>query len=655
MMELRNPFRVRTSEHIDSDATFLRLFSPEALDPLVGIGEGLWDRIHFFQSAPGGGKTSLFRVFTPNALRMLYASRLAEQNRELYKALNALDVFQEGRGAAVLGVMLSCARNYATLDDLPVDPARRERLLFALMNARIMMAGLRGALALRGLSFPDDLVRLTVAAPSHGELPPRIPVPSDGRALFQWARDLERRVFEAIDSLGPPDLTATEGHDSLHTVGLLRPALLACDGEPVADRVAVMLDDFQWLTHTQRERLMATLGELRVPVGVWAAERMEALPARELLAPGATDGREYGAVNLERYWWDAKSHRFERTVMDVASRRVKLAKGLDGLDSFESCLQSASDGIEAVTDSDSVAETVRSRVLARIADREAKGAVERGRFDAWVQHSETMSEGGLDRAVEWRVLEVVVERELSHSQQTLAFGEPLPVEELKDKQSGLRSTAEFLVAREFNLPYYYGSSRLATLSTWNIEQFLALAGDLFEEVVSAEIIHKRLVPLSPIQQDRILRAHAERRWNALPRLPSGRDVQRLLGGIGRFALGVTLRPTVSYGPVTGVGMRSAERESLAEVRTAGGAPIHQRLAGALSSAVAHNLLVAKMDHSQGQKGQKWTVLYLNRWVCIHFGLPLQYGGWRPRNVSELSQWVAGGPSSNATLLNTSPS
>ena len=650
MTELRNPFRVRTSEHIDSDATFLRLFSPDALDPLAGVGDGLWDRIHFFQSAPGGGKTSLFRVFTPNALRTLYASRLAEQNRELYKVVDGLDVFDEGRGAAVLGVMLSCARNYATLDDLPVDPARRERLLFALLNARIVMAGLRGALALRGLSFPDDLARLAVAAPEHGELPPRIPVPSDGRGLFEWARDLERRVFEAIDSFGPPDLTATEGHDSLHAVGLLRPALLTCDGEPVANRVAVMLDDFQWLTHAQRERLMATLGELRVSVGVWVAERMEALPVRELLAPGATDGREYSAVNLERHW-DGKPARFERTVMDVASRRVKLAKGLDGLDSFESCLQSASDGVGTLVDLDAAAESVRDRVLDRLADREAKGAVAPGRFDAWVQHSESAEGDGLDRAVEWRALEIVVERDLARAQQAFEFGEPLPVAELKEKQSGLRSIAEFLVAREFDLPYYYGSSRLSTLATWNIEQFLALAGDLFEEVTSAEIIHRRLVPLSPAQQDRILRAHAARRWNALSRLPSGRDVQRLLAGIGRFTEGVTLRPTASYGPVTGVGMRSTEREALAGVRTVGGAPVHERLAGALSSAVAHNLLVAKMDHSQGQKGHKWTVLYLNRWVCIHFRLPLQYGGWRPRNISELSRWVAGGPSSNATLLN----
>ena len=34
MREPRNPFRMRASEHIESEETFVRLFSPEALKVL---------------------------------------------------------------------------------------------------------------------------------------------------------------------------------------------------------------------------------------------------------------------------------------------------------------------------------------------------------------------------------------------------------------------------------------------------------------------------------------------------------------------------------------------------------------------------------------------------------------------------------------------
>ena len=33
------------------------------------------------------------------------------------------------------------------------------------------------------------------------------------------------------------------------------------------------------------------------------------------------------------------------------------------------------------------------------------------------------------------------------------------------------------------------------------------------------------------------------------------------------------------------------------------------------------------------------ILYLNRWLCLHFGLPLQYGGWRPLKLDELVKYV----------------
>ena len=127
MSNPRNPFLLRASEQIASDATFLKLFGPGALEVLPQ--QGLFDGLHILQSAPGGGKTSLLRLFTPNCLVTLHAYRAQEDYKELYQRLKALDALDES-GPKVLGVMLSCAQKYAALEDMLLDELRKERLFF---------------------------------------------------------------------------------------------------------------------------------------------------------------------------------------------------------------------------------------------------------------------------------------------------------------------------------------------------------------------------------------------------------------------------------------------------------------------------------------------------------------------------------------------
>ena len=129
MKEPRNPFRLRASEHIESDTTFLHLFGPGMLDLLPK--ERLLENVRILRSAPGGGKTSLMRLFTPSVLLTLHAYRTRDECRELYQRMQELGVIDES-GPRLLGVMLSCARNYAALADMGFDQGRQERLLFGL-------------------------------------------------------------------------------------------------------------------------------------------------------------------------------------------------------------------------------------------------------------------------------------------------------------------------------------------------------------------------------------------------------------------------------------------------------------------------------------------------------------------------------------------
>ena len=62
------------------------------------------------------------------------------------------------------------------------------------------------------------------------------------------------------------------------------------------------------------------------------------------------------------------------------------------------------------------------------------------------------------------------------------------------------------------------------------------------------------------------------------------------------------------------------------------------LADMLRICLAYNLL-SKFETTQGAKDQKWSVFYINRWLCVYCGIPLDRGGWRKISVKKLNTWI----------------
>ena len=627
MKEPRNPFKIRASEHIESDETFVRLFSPGVMEMLRD--ENLWDKPKVIRSAPGAGKTTMFRLFTARSLLTIYSLRKMEYCIKLFQNLKALGAMNEN-GPAVLGVMLSCARNYATLEDLDIDPVKKRRLLLSLLNARIILAALQGILTLKGLKYPLDLDQIEIY--QHRELVslPGLDLPCSGTALYQWAQALEKAVCEALDSFAPLVDARLPGHDSLVAAQLITAGCVKLAGRPVVDRVLLMFDDLHRLTREQRRFLLDDIINARLPVSIWIAERLEALDVDELLAAGALRGRDCAEeVSIEEYWRSARHRAFSHLVMDISDRRAKDARDVE-IGSFAGCLPDSLDGQEWQE---------RFRMAGQqSAERARERAKGKQKYSKWTADRENLKDATpREIALAWRSLEILIEREERKAQKSFDF--PMKLEELyKRDDSDVHAAAELFLCKEFDIPYYFGIDRLANLSSSNIEQFLGLAGDMFEHSASAYLL-RRSSDIAPAVQEQILRRAVKKNWDKLPeRVPEGYDVQKLVKAIGQFCNWATYQPNAPYSPgVTGVAISMADRAKLVDAKVALKIPEMAHLASVLRTCIAHNIIEVILNYKC--KGQNWMVLYLNRIFCMHFNLPLQYGGWREKKLKDLIGWL----------------
>ena len=191
----------------------------------------------------------------------------------------------------------------------------------------------------------------------------------------------------------------------------------------------------------------------------------------------------------------------------------------------------------------------------------------------------------------------MIERDIAKSQRSFDF-DALTEEDLSDKESaGVKAAAEVFLSREAKAPIYFGRQKLASLSSSNVDQFVELAGDLFEELAAKTAVRRGAGSvLSAERQHLILKRAAERRWEGIPRrVPRGYEARRFLEAVGTFCAGQTYRPSAPYPPgVTGFGITMQDR-----ARLIGGGRQSQafgELRSMLAALVSQNLLEPNLDH-----------------------------------------------------------
>lgn len=629
MNETRNPFLLRSSEHIESDGTFVRSFGPGILE-LLKSEDALSTR--FFLSAAGGGKTTLMRLFEPGPLLELTRNQSTEGYKDLFVRMRSLGAVSED-GPQVLGVRLSCNRGYVTLADVGLDSARQTRLFFALLDARILLAAFREIAVLKRLRSDDELSRITIEPPVASINVPGLTFPCDGLTARQWAAQREAAIDAVLDSFSPSECTEV-GSDGLVAVELLHSKALKFDGKPLTEKVLLMLDDVQKLSSTQRARLVAFIHDRRSTVPIWIAERLEALTRNELLDAGSVAGRDSHVSYLEDHWRKNQA-RLEKHLSAIADRRATLSRAITTA-SFASRIEDELDP-ETWNEKLVAAEAV---VAERLRARATKNAL----FRKWILHCEEFSGSPWNRVINWRATEILIERESKRSQPSLGF--EFEMEDLDHKKdASVRDAAELFLAKEFGLPYYYGFGTLAKLSSANMQQFMGVAAAQFEEIIASSVISPHSSPplLAAKRQHDLFKRASAAMWEDVPRRSThGADVHQLLSSIAAFAKDYTYRPNAPNDPgVNGTAISMQDRDRLLDSAWLAKHPEHAHFAEVLSAALAHNYLEA--DPGYKCKGQTWLVLNLNRLLCVKSDLPLGYGKFKEQRLDEIVRWVKRAP------------
>lgn len=624
----RNAFAIRTSETSSPDEVFSRYFASEVLSILP---QDLFATSALvLRSAPGGGKTSLLRIFTPGPLIQVIRNRHLSPHEEIHRSLAQLGVVEEATPLA-FGILVPCASGYAEIG--PQLEERTSRALFrALVNARIILRTLRALCTLYDLDYPNGLSAIicdyTTSLFDEGP----VPRTADLGTLRAWAEEVESRCFAQLDAVGSASVDLPL-HMHFDAVLWLSQISLKVHGRAVAARPIVMFDDVHRLRPWQRTLLYSELLDHRSGASVWFAERTYVINPSELLT-GAIPRRDYEEVRIEQAWSKARPKQYVTFVTSIADRRM--AQMRSDLESFGDCL---SNSVTDYATQDKIA-----KALPNLERKIRELAAGTSLFDQWIANAEAYDAEPFNKAIEWTRIGILISREKQKSQHSLDLM-PLSDEELDERTgSGVPQAAERFVCTNLDVPYFYGIERVVRLSSYNVEEFLQICAVLYEHIYAQKITRSRgggPVSVSAKSQNDALVKLAEKRLKELPRLFAlGPQAQRLIEAIGQMCREKTYEPNAPYAPgVTGIALSSQDRERLVQAGRDGPGNPYFELASTISSCVAQNLFEVRDNHKQDNK--MWVVLYLNRLFCAHYHLVYHVGGWQRVSLRRLQDWSHG--------------
>lgn len=619
---------------LGEDRLFVNLFGISALELLRDKIQRIWEIPLLLISAPGGGKSSLMRIFSPGALK--YISETAKgNNRILAEKLSELGAFKNKK-PYILGVWIRISDEYQALQFK--EDTQKRGLFWAMLNSRIIICAINAICEMNDLIISKDLKRITFSL-KPGASSKTIKSwekwgAKNGNELFDIMANLETELCEMTDDPFWKGEKNKISHTGLWSLDLLAHMNVFINKKEFNFKPLVMLDDVHELADIQLESVMNLVMSRHVPVSIWLSFRKHALGLADLLSEkigrGVEKDRDYYLIDLEKY-----KHDFRKRVLDISNLRVQIVAPQMG-GSSQDFIEFISDEREEIFLKNLNAD-VASDIKKNITRTSGK---EINRFQNIIKKIENKSTEFHDLCKRLRMLEILIQREINNPQRSFSFSEISDDTFQKhESKKAIVEAAELFLANEFHLPYYFGAQRLIALSSYNIQQFLKIAGTLFEEIMMAiRLGQDKDSFLSPMIQHDIICKIGKNFLKEIPRMmPFGNYVYRFVNALGEMCRKETYRPTAPYAPgTTGTALTMYEIELLSK-KTVRNDEKRQILLHTIKSAIAHNILEAEPNYKC--KGKEFLVLYLNRLLCVPFNLPLQRGGFREKKLSVLLKWI----------------
>lgn len=621
MSSMRNPFKMRASEKIESDVNFISLYSPEILLKIKEINEEtpIWNYSTFFISSPGGGKTSLLRLFSPTILDHIYNRKDTQAYKEIYTILNDLEVLDD-HGCKKIGVYYLCSRNYSLLEDEDIyTDAQSKRYFFALLNARIIISTLQSIISFHRVDY-SHLKNITFNPSFIPKEISSLNFPCTGQDLFSWAELIENEISEMLDSFDPNDLKIA-GHENLFVFKFLNANFFQYNENKICEDFIFQLDDFHKLTDKQREYFKDENIETRNNATIWIAERLEGFSIGELLEDNNALYRDYRYIRIEDLVkpGSAVQKKFYTAISD---KRAQLST--ENINSFKDYLEEEylyDNGDKFLNAYNDLKEIL---VKENIFDS----------YSLWISLIECKPTYK-EKASYLRAVKIHIERE---EKKRYLF----PIDKSQEEfeifmKPDLIKLCESFLRIEYNIPLYFSFEKLNLMSSNNVEQFINIAGDLFDSILLKKIRTPKNLKLSCEEQHAVIVNFSKQKYKDLVHLPNGPFVKNLLDRLIRFAQGTTYDEGSSYRVVTGFAILEENRSGFFQDDI----PWFENkkfdlLANVIQTCLAYNIFEMR-SITQGDKNQQWSVFYFNRWICAFANLPLNYGGWRKISIAELNK------------------
>ena len=639
-----NPFLYRAADakigRLSETRRFVNLFGVNALTLLKSKIQNIWEMPLILLSAPGAGKSSLMRLFSSKSLKYILETAPSGGNqRILAEWLEELGAIKDNMPYS-LGIWIRMSDEYHSLEIGEVKP--KNGLFFALLNARIILSTLLGIGDLYNLESYKYFDRIKIVLKSSANSQTiqfwEKMNPKSGLELYQRMVELEANICDMIDDPFWEGEPSKLSHSKIWALDLLANIKILLDEKEIVFKPLVMLDDVHELTEEQARYLLSLCVSRQVGIPFWISLRKQALSIESLLTnqldKGVQSGRDYEIIDLDEFRNKRKD--FKNLVLQISTLRVNDVASKIGTLShafIDFISDNRSDSIFLNILNEKAAKEIRDRIINTTGQ-------EIDRFIDIIDSVYNLNEEIHIKCRKLRNLEVLIKREVSKPQRSFNFEKfdaDILVDEDNKKKYG--NVEELFLSLEYKLPYYFGSQKLITLSSYNVLQFLRLAGALFEEIMVAISLGRDSESfLSPERQHEIIVKEGKQFLKEIPRsVRYGNEVFRLIHSIGDMCRRETYRPTAPYDPgVTGIAITMHDLGKLIKNSHEKDSD-YSLLLRVIESAIAYNIFEPRPNYKC--KGQNLLVLYLNRLLCVPFKLPLQKGGFREQKLDTLVKWL----------------